>query len=425
MTKDMLIKAARLWDGVSREVLPTGFLLVKDGKIAALGQQSELGVEGEIGAGAEGYDLGDCTLMPGLINMHTHLTLNASDTVLPDYFRERAAGLPTLTIRAVENMQRSLQGGVTTIRDCGTLNDVIFGVRAAVESGLLTGPRVIASGDGITTTGGHCYYFGIEADSEEEVRKAVRAQVKAGVDFIKIFATGGGLTPGTNPVEAQYTEAEMKVATAEAKRLGKRVSSHAHGTIGVRNSVAARVTTIEHCTFMTNTGVEYEPEIADEIARAEIYVVPTLNVGLAKRLAANPDYGKDNPGLRRFITTRPARNQNLRRMFDLGVVLVSGSDSGIPGVTFEAYPADLALLVSDVGLSPYQALLTGTSLAAKACGLSDTGVLAVGKRADLLAVAGNPLEKIEDLQATRFVSVAGRRALWQPEAIPNKIVVEN
>lgn len=413
MTKDILVKAARLWDGVNSEMTHNAFLLVKDGKIATIGRQPELGEASPSEASAEVYDLSDCTLMPGLINLHTHLTFSGSTTVLADYMREKAAGLPTLTIRAVDNMRRSLQAGVTTIRDCGTLNEVVFPVRAAVESGTLLGPRVVASGHGITTTGGHCYYFSHEADSADEVRKAVRTQAKAGADFIKIFATGGGLTPGTNMFEAQYTEAEMKAATEEARRLDKRVASHAHGTPGVRHSIAARVDTIEHCTFMTTEGVEYEPAMAEEIAEAGIYVVPTLSYSMTRRMLANPDYRPESPGVALWLNSRFKRYENFRKLHTAGVRLVSGSDSGVTGVPFEDYPTDLSLLVNEVGLAAYQTLLSATSLAAKACGLNDTGALAPGKRADLLAVAGNPLENIADLEATRFVSVNGRVAVWK------------
>jgi len=405
--EEMLLKAARLWDGLQPEIINKAFLLVKDGKIAAIGRQEELGSDNPIPA----HNLGDCTLMPGLINMHAHLNFNASDKVLADYFREKEAGLTTLTLRAVDNMQRALKSGVTTLRDCGTLNEVVFGIRAAVESGLLVGPRVIASGNGITITGGHCYYFGIEADTADEVRKAVRSQAKAGADFIKIFATGGNLTPGSNPIESQYTETELKAATTEAKKLGKLVASHAHGPEGIRNSVAARVNTLEHCTFMVPGGVDYDVEVVREIAEAGIFVVPTLSVSLARKIAADPNYGKGNPIITRYINMRVKRSENFYRMRETGVRLVSGSDSGIPGVFFEDFAADVGVLVNEVGLSPFQALLTATSEAAVACGLNDTGVLAVGKRADLLAVAGNPLENIAGLEATRFVAVAGKVAL--------------
>ena len=163
--------------------------------------------------------------MPGLINMHTHMSFSSGDSIFDDHQRE---SYETKLIR-VENVQAALRTGVTTVRDCGTLNGIAFAVRAAVESGVMLGPRVIASGEGITTTGGHLWFCGVEADSEVEVRRAVRAQVKAGADFIKVFATGGGSTPGTNACAAQYSEAEMCALTEEARRLDKRVAAHAHG----------------------------------------------------------------------------------------------------------------------------------------------------------------------------------------------------
>ncbi len=159
---------------------------------------------------------------------------------------------------------------------------------------------------------------------------------------------------------------------------------------------------------MTSTSVEYEPDTAEEIAQAGIYVVPTINVNLPRKLAANPNYGKDSPKILRYVETIKVRYENILRLHKSGVKLVSGSDSGIPGVYFNDFAEDLALLVTQVGLNPYQALLTATSLAAEACGLDDTGQLKPGLRADLLAVSGNPLENITDLQNTRFVAVAGR-----------------
>ncbi len=406
--KPVLIKAARLWDGLGQEVVLNAFLLIKNRQIDTIGLQKDLGESDATGLAsqAEVYDLGAATLMPGLINMHTHLNFSASATVLQDFFQDSKAGIATLTIRAMNHLANALRVGVTTIRDCGSLNEVVFALRSAVESGLIAGPRIVASGNGITTTGGHCYYVGIEADSADEVRKAVRSQVKAGADFIKIFSTGGGLTPGTNIYEAQYTEEQMKAATQEARRLGKRVSSHAHGVPGVANSVAARVTTIEHCSYFTPDGVEYQPELARQIAEAGIYVVPTISVGRPR-----PNQPTPTAAVLKFQATRQNRAENLRKMFDLGVVLVSGSDAGVAGVNFDDFPVDPSLLVDELGLHPWQALMTATSHAARAIGLEDTGVLQPGKRADLLAVAGNPLENIADLQATRMVVAAGKIAV--------------
>jgi imidazolonepropionase-like amidohydrolase len=196
----LLITASRVYDGIAARALEQAYVVVEGDTITAMGPQTEL--EGQAGRFARVIALGaDVTVVPGLINMHTHMSFSAGASIFDDHQRE---SYDTKLIRAVENVQTALHTGVTTVRDCGTLNGIAFAVRAAVESGLLLGPRVIASGAGITTTGGHLWFCGIEADSAAEIRRAVRAQVKAGVDFIKVFATGGNSTPGTNAFAAQY-----------------------------------------------------------------------------------------------------------------------------------------------------------------------------------------------------------------------------
>jgi imidazolonepropionase-like amidohydrolase len=195
-----LITAGRVYDGVAEKALERAYVTIDEDTITAVGPQTEL--EGHTGHFARVIDLGaEATVLPGLSNMHTHMSFSAGTSICDDHQRE---SYETKLIRAVENLQAALRTGVTTVCDYGTLNGIAFAVRAAVESGLLLGPRVIASGAGITTTGGHLWFCGIEADSAAEIRRAVRAQVKAGVDFIKVFATGGNSTPGTNAFAAQY-----------------------------------------------------------------------------------------------------------------------------------------------------------------------------------------------------------------------------
>jgi imidazolonepropionase-like amidohydrolase len=268
----------------------------------------------------------------------------------------------------------------------------------------MLGPRVIASGDGITTTGGHLWFCGVEADSEVEVRRAVRAQVKAGADFIKVFATGGGSTPGTNLLAAQYSEAEMCALTEEARRLGRCVASHAHGTPGVITSIAARVTTIEHCSFLQAHGMQYEPEQVQRIADAGIYVCPTVFQGRGKLLAQDPD----QPWAADFLRMRSERLSLIRRLFEQGVRLVSGSDAGVTFNEFTDYPGDLILTVEGADLSPLYVLQSATSIAAEALGRSDIGVIAPGKVADLLAVRGNPLHDMRALNTPVLVVSRGR-----------------
>jgi len=395
-----LIKAGRVYDGVSERPLEHAYVVVEGEVITAVGGQAELAGSAE--RFAQVLDLGaDTTVLPGLINMHTHMSFSAGESIMDDHQRE---SYETKLIRAVQNVQAALHTGVTTIRDCGTLNGIAFAVRAAVESGLILGPRVVASGEGITTTGGHLWFCGVEADSAEEVRRAVRLQVKAGADFIKVFATGGGSTPGTNSFAAQYSEAELCALTAEARRLDKRVATHVHGTPGVLTSIAARVTTIEHCSFLHPSGIQYEPEQGHRIADAGIYVCPTIFRGWGKLLVQNPD----QPWATAHLKGQAERFDLVRRLVDAGVRLVSGSDAGVNFNEFTDYPGDLIFAVEGTDLSPVYILKSATSVAAEALGRSDLGVIAPGKAADLLAVQGNPLQDIHALNVPRLVVSRGR-----------------
>lgn len=398
----LLIKAGRVFDGVAARALDHAYVIVEGDTIAAVGPQAEL--VGSAGRFAQEIDLGaEATVLPGLINMHTHMSFSAGAEILHDHQQE---SYETKLIRAVENLRAALRTGVTTVRDCGTLNGIAFAVRAAVDSGTMVGPRVIASGCGITTTGGHLWFNGLEADGEVEVRRAVRAQAKAGADFIKVFATGGNTTPGTNALAAQYTAAEMCALTEEARRLGKRVASHAHGTPGVYTSIAARVTTIEHCTFLQPTGVQYEPEQGRRIADAGIYVCPTVFQGRSKLFPRDPE--QLTPPDRDFLVQREERFRILRQMVEQNIRIVSGSDAGVAFNTFSDYPADLILTVEGADLSPVFVLKSATSVAAEALGRDDLGVIAPGKAADLLAVQGNPLQDMQALTRPTLVVSRGR-----------------
>jgi len=400
--QNLLIKAGRLFDGRSERLLERAYVAIEDGHIAAVGPQSELGATGE--RFARTLALGpEVTLLPGLINMHVHMSFSSSAAVMADHQSE---SMQTKLIRSVENLKRALATGTTTVRDCGTVNGIAFPVRAAVEAGTLVAPRIVAAGAGITTTGGHCWFCCVEADGELAVRRAVRAQVKAGADFIKLFATGGNTTPGTNPLAAQYSPEEMCAATEEAQRLGVRSASHAHGTPGVHASIAARVTTVEHCTFQTPQGIAYEPEQARIMAGEGIYVCPTIFQGVSKfKRLEDPDL---TAGERGFLTLQRARFELVNQFVQHGVKIVSGTDAGVAHNTFDDYPGDLALAVRGTGLSPAFILQSATSVAAEALGRPELGVLAPGKAADVLAVRGNPLADIAALHQVAAVVARGR-----------------
>jgi imidazolonepropionase-like amidohydrolase len=404
----LTITADRVWDGLSASPIEQGFVSVDEGRIVSVGRQADLGSDD---GGPRRVDLPGATLLPGLINAHVHLTLSASATPIDDYISEAREGIATLTLRAVSNLTAAVQAGVTTVRDLGTINEVAFAIRDATEGGQFVGPRVVTSGRPITVTGGHCHWFSHECDSPREVRSAVRRQVKEGADLIKIFATGGNLTPRTNPFEPQFSEEELAACVDESRRLGVPVAAHAHAPEGIRRSAVARVSTIEHCIFETAQGVDYSPATADMMAAAGIAFVPTLGVSI--RRYADPLLERP-PVVQRFMAKAPLMMDALQRLFRAGAPLLAGSDAGIPFRGFGDFPADVGMLSLQnelgfgLGLPARVALTAATSGAAALIGLGDTGVLAPGRRADLLAVDGDPLTNIDDLARTRFVMANGR-----------------
>ncbi|HAX24067.1 MAG TPA: amidohydrolase [Chloroflexi bacterium] len=387
--------AKTVFDATGDEFIRDGFVQIENGKIKAIGRREDLG-----SAASGARDLGDATILPGLVNMHTHLTLSGSRQCLHDALYDT---YEQKMMRAVEHARQAIMSGVTTIRDCGTLDSIVFSVRQASADGLIAAPHVWASGNVLTSTGGHCYFFGNEVDTVEEARRAVREQVKAGADFVKVMATGGGLTPNTNPREAQFDEAQMKAIVEDSARLGRYVAAHCHGTPGIRNAVAAQVRTIEHCSFMVPDGVHYEQPVADEVAEKGIYVCPTFGVGERARQWMEQE-GIDNP----FAATRNQRVDSLRKLWDTGVKFVSGNDAGVTMTRFDDFQLDLELLVEHVGASSAQAIRTGTSQAAEAIGSDDFGSLAPGKRADILAVRGNAMDDIGALRNILLVLKSGQ-----------------
>jgi imidazolonepropionase-like amidohydrolase len=387
--------AARIFDG-DETTIEDGFITIDNGTISAIGKKSDLG-----SAASDAVDLGDATILPGLINMHTHMTFSADHDVLGNALNDSHE---TKLVRAIENLRKSIRSGVTTVRDCGAPNEVAFALRTASENNLIEAPHVWAAGQVLTSTGGHCYYIGVEVDSVTDIKRAVRNQVKAGADFIKVMATGGGLTPNSYPENAQFSEIELVALADDSRRLNRKIAAHCHGTPGIRNAIAAEVTTIEHCSFMTPNGVEYEEDAAEQVAEKGIYVCPTLSTGERARQAAMAQ-GIELPA--RWAGMRERRTDNLRRMTDLGVQFVSGNDAGVTLTGFDDFQLDLEMLVEYIGYTNEKAIATATSVAAKAIGTEEYGTLAEGKRADILAVNGNALHDIGALRDIQFVMKSG------------------
>jgi imidazolonepropionase-like amidohydrolase len=386
----LVLRAARLFDGCSPRLLQRPLVFIEAEKITAVECD---GVEPP--SDVEVVDLGDVTLLPGLIDVHVHLGFDAGAAPVA---RMQADDDMTLLLRMHQAARRALAAGITTVRDLGDRSYLSVTLRDWFRDGSDMGPEIVAAGPPITVTGGHCHFMGGEADGELEVRRAVRSHVKYGVDVIKIMATGGHMTPGTNPQQPQFTLVELEAAVEEAHRLGRKLIAHAHGPAGIAVAVEAGVDGLEHCSFRVPGGREAHPELVEKIAALQIAVSPT--VGVIPGQEARPEVTQLTESFAPI----------LEHMHRAGVRLVAGTDAGIsPAKPHDVLPYAVKALAS-VGLTNAEALSAATSVAAAACGLGDRkGAIQVGKDADLLAVAGDPITDITALLNVRAVYRAGRR----------------
>ena len=352
------------------------------------------------------YNFSEGTIIPGFIEMHSHIHCSAHPTDAYEHITTESN--ETFIIRGTQALRSALMSGVTTMRDLGSKNEIIFPLKNAIIEGILPGPRLLAAGTPITTTGGHCNSFGTEADTSEDVVQAVRKQFKFGADCIKIMSTGGGFTPGTNVRQPQYTADIIRDAVADADRLGLKVSAHCHGTAGIKNCVEAGIHNLIHCSWMSENPDElynYIPEIADEIAEKHIYVDPTLALSHLNKLRGkkpSPASGMASNPERRF--------EILRDMWDRGVKFVTGMDSGMSNANFSDFPYIPEVMVKEMKISPMEALICATKTSAECLELSDQiGTLKEGKSADLLVINGDPLADITKLHDINTIISQGKK----------------
>jgi imidazolonepropionase-like amidohydrolase len=387
-----------LIDGTGQPPLPDGALLVEDARIVAVGPLSTVRAGRQPSSEVKEIDLRPRILLPGLIDCHVHLVGGPEPRTLWNTQYEDDA---RLAIRAYANAQSALTVGLTTVRDCGARGTVVLSLTQAIADGIVPGPRILNAGAPITTTGGHCYFLGGEADGIEGVQRAVRQRHKAGVDFIKVMTTGGGLTPGSNKGAAQYSQAELDAVAEDAHRLRYRMAGHAHGTEGIRRAVAAGFDTIEHCSWLAaeeDKDHDYVPTLVEEIVRRGIYVCRTMagpqRLSLEEATPEHPFW----PDYDAF-----------RKMVQAGVMVIAGTDAGVDKTPFSGYAYTLETMAGLGEMTPEAILASATRVAAQALGLEgEIGTLEVGKRADAIAVTGNPLEDIRALRRVDFVMRDGR-----------------
>ena len=394
------LRARHAFDG--EQVLAGGATVLVDGRMIA-------GVE------SHGYPVpADCpvstydgTLLPGLVDMHTHLVTDSGPMAL-----DRVAGYTENEIDDVvtEAARRQLAAGVTTVRDLGDRDFCVL-ARRDRQQPTDREPRIVAAGPPITSPGGHCHSLGGEVTGAEGIRQAVRERGDRGVDVVKVMASGGVNTPGTDVMRTQFTDEELRAAVEEAHALGLPVTAHAHGTPAVRQALDAGVDGIEHCTCVTERGFgDCDDDLVDRLASSGVVVCPTIGADRSRFPVPPPplqamaeSLGTTVPDLMRD------RWAFVGRLHAAGVRIVSGVDSGIqPAKGHGTLPVAVEELVEG-GLTVAEAVATATSQAALACGLAGTtGRLAAGLAADLVVVDGDLSADVAALRRTAAVVLRGQ-----------------
>jgi len=337
---------------------------------------------------AKVVDVSGKVIMPGLINCHVHCTFEGDS---PDPFGVMSKETDAMTaLRGARNLKKLLRSGVTFFRDMGARNHICIDLRNARNQGIIDGPEFIVAGKPITMTGGHAWMIGRQADGCDEVRKATREQLRAGVDFIKIMATGGVLTPGVEPGAPQLTFEEIQVAVEEANKAGKKTATHAQGSTGIMNTVRAGIDSVEHGFYLTD-------EIIDLMLKKGTFLVPTLNAVYA--IVA----GGIEAGMPAFVVEKAKKvmedhRNSFRMAYKAGVKIAMGPDSGTPFNRHNETFLEIKMMV-DCGMSVTDALLSTTKNAAELLGITQRyGTLEKGKASDFLVLGTNPVENIDALQ---------------------------
>jgi imidazolonepropionase-like amidohydrolase len=332
------------------------------------------------------------TLIPGLIDGHTHLAFGGDGTPMADIAHDDDA---TVQFRTLRNAQVTLASGVTTARDCGGPGFAVPAARDAIASGAFVGPRILSCAMPITTTAGHLHYCGAEADSATELRRTVRRFAKGGVDFIKVCATGGRNTPRSNIYTPQYSVEELTALVNDAHRLGLHVASHALSREGIAVSVEAGVDTVEHCTWFSPEGTDYDASTVSRMIQQGIYGGYNFSGPFHEALdsAGRLDASRIEDG------TAPLR----RRMREEGAPFFLTTDAGIPRMPHGHFPLSIEVAASVMRLPASAALAAATCEPAQAFGATDIGTLEPGKRADMLVLNRDPLGDLSALRDKRAV----------------------
>ena len=404
--KTSYILVGRLFAATNDRVRENQVIVIEGERIKAVGSAATV----KIPSGASVIDLSNATVLPGLIDCHTHLGARADRY---DEIYDFKSSPFDSAFSGVVNARKTLQAGFTSVRDVGSLPFLAVDLRNAINEGYVPGPRIVASGPGISITGGHGDLnnyspqtrvtmfpderdYGI-ADGADQIRHTIRAQVKYGVDVIKILATGGVLSKGDKPGAPQYTLEELKVAAETAHMAGRKIAAHAHGTEGIKNAILAGIDSIEHASLVDDEGIRLAKE------HGTYFVMDIYNDDYILNEA--PKFGLSQEKIDKERGIGRLQRENFEKAFKAGVKMAFGTDAGV-------YPhGDNAKQFSYMvkyGMTPAQAILSATLNAADLIGRSqELGTIEAGKYADIIAVEGDPLADVSALERISFVMKGG------------------
>jgi len=402
------VRAARLFDGRSATLQSPGLVVVEGNKIVGVGPSAVLAPNAKV------IDLGDATLLPGFMDAHVHLGMQFGLDRRQEVLDEQARTPAEIALRHAKYARATLDAGFTTVRNLGDWNGVDIALRNVINAGEIPGPRILASGPGLGSLGGHCDmtngarpgFRGREpdwrdgvVDSAESGRQAVRHNIKYGADLIKICATGGVLSLNNDVDSPQLTQAELDAIVDEAHAKGKKVTAHAHGAAGAKRAVRAGIDSIEHGSFL-------DDEALTLMKQKGTFYVPTLHALWALDQVEKKG-GVMDPRTRVKMQAAARRlDETFRSAVARGVRIAFGTDAGVGphGTNAEEF-----VLLVQKGLSPIEALKAATSVDAELFGVADTlGTLESGKLADIVAVPGDPVADITKTRTVIFVMKDGR-----------------
>jgi imidazolonepropionase-like amidohydrolase len=388
-----LIRNVSVIDGLGGQPLADWAVVVDGERIAWMGPDAQAPAFGD-GLVVDG---GGHSLLPGMINCHVHLCNDGAADLFAQVVND---SVPIATIRSVINARLTLEAGITTVRDCGAASQIAIEIAKAVDQRLIEGPRVRAAGRVVTMTGGHGHFIGREADGPDEVRKAVRAEIKGGAHFIKVMATGGVLTPGVDPSQTAFQLDEMQAAVEEAHKAGRPAAAHAIGNGGIKNALKAGIDSVEH-------GFYLDDEAVNLALKNQSFLVPTL-IAVDQIVNNGGTRGIPDWVVRKAESEAGHHRDSFVLAVKSGLRIAAGTDAGTPFNPHGDLALELAKMV-EFGLPPMLALVAATSNAARLLRMDDQiGSIEKGKLADLILVPGDPLNDIGAMRRPALVMKSGR-----------------